>query len=377
MPSVWIETRPTPKGERYRVVWRDVVFDADGRPLNGPRRKLPQVSDAVRAEKQKLAKISELEDIEAGLKPKARLRTWGEIARLYKDHAQMRIPASYDHLTKPAVDTFTAFYGESSLADNIDGTVLIAYEKRLRQLEPKNKPGEVYKPNTIRRLLKDLRTCLRFAYKQGWMREPPKISLPEAQDSERLPTPEEVARIHADLAEPYKLAVHTLACTGLRLGEFERLDGGQFYWNAGENHWDMKVRILKRKESDPTKIKVVPIQAPLAKALGLPRQPGRIYPFHGDALEKAMARACEKLGIELVTPHDLRHYWATHYMIETGDLYGLMRTGGWKDLKSVMKYQHLTKGRSKAILGIEFLKAGPTEPPRAATSPSTDAVLRS
>lgn len=378
MPSVWVETRNTPKGERYRVVWREVIFDVQGRPGKGPRRKLPQVSDPVRADKQKLAKISELEDIEAGLKPKARLRVWGDVAELYLSHAKMRIPKSYPHLVKPAVDQFTAFVGAGCMADNIDSTTFIAYEKHLRGLEPKNKPGELYKGNTVRRLLKDLRTCLRFAHKHGWMRELPRLSLPPAQDSERLPSRDELSQLQDVLEPQYRTPFRLAACTGLRLNELLKADGKDFRWNGDEGYWEIKVRILKRKEDDPTKVKVVPIQPFLASDIGLPRPPGMIFKIKPNAMEKAVSRACQKVGItDPITPHDLRHYWATHLMEETGDLYGLMRLGGWKDIKSVLKYQHLTRGRSKAILGIDFIPTGPGEPPQDDASPSKLESLRS
>jgi integrase len=38
----------------------------------------------------------------------------------------------------------------------------------------------------------------------------------------------------------------------------------------------------------------------------------------------------------------LRKTFATHYLAETGDLYGLMKIGGWKDIKTLQAYVGLT-----------------------------------
>lgn len=381
MPSVWIETRKTPGGERYRVVWREVVFDAQGRPGKGRRMKGLQVSDPVRADKQKMAKIAELEDIEAGLKPKGPIMSWGEAAAQYLAYAEMRSPKSYRHLIKPAVDQFTAFVGPTFLADNIDAKVFIAYERHLRALEPKNKKGGRYEVNTIRRLLKDVRTAVRFAHNNGWTRHVPKLPIPRGRASERLPTGAEVDSLRRAVALEYRLPIWFLACTGFRLNEMLAVDGRDFRFNdedpREEGYWEVKAQILKRQPDDPVQVKVLPLQPSLVRELGLPRPPGRVFKISAKGLQEAMARACEVLGIERISPHDLRHYWATTYMEKSGDMAGLMQMGGWKDADSVMRYQHLTRGRSKAILSMDFVRSDPEEPPRPGHSPSSDAVLRS
>lgn len=53
--------------------------------------------------------------------------------------------------------------------------------------------------------------------------------------------------------------------------------------------------------------------------------------------------ACKAAGITDFTPHDCRHTWAT-WMRQYGgmDLRGLLATGAWRDIHSVLRYQHVT-----------------------------------
>jgi integrase len=81
---------------------------------------------------------------------------------------------------------------------------------------------------------------------------------------------------------------------------------------------------------------------------------GKLFDVSRNSLQSAFHDAAVNLGLPRTRIHDLRHTWATRFMERTGDLYALMRLGGWKDLKSVEKYQHLTRGRSKAVLSLNF-----------------------
>jgi integrase len=55
--------------------------------------------------------------------------------------------------------------------------------------------------------------------------------------------------------------------------------------------------------------------------------------------------ACQVIGLSDFTPHDCRHTWAT-WMRQYGglDLRGLPGTGTWRDIHSVLRYQHVTAG---------------------------------
>jgi integrase len=64
----------------------------------------------------------------------------------------------------------------------------------------------------------------------------------------------------------------------------------------------------------------------------------------GTRIKKAFAGACKRAGITNFHPHDCRHTWATWHYAENRDLGGLMRLGGWKSERMVMRYAHVNVG---------------------------------
>ena len=85
---------------------------------------------------------------------------------------------------------------------------------------------------------------------------------------------------------------------------------------------------------------------------GLPHRAGHVFlnrhgePYRdseagGGQLRKPWARACKAAEIEGITPHGLRHTWATwHYALHR-DLLRLKEDGGWASVSQVERYAHL------------------------------------
>lgn len=69
----------------------------------------------------------------------------------------------------------------------------------------------------------------------------------------------------------------------------------------------------------------------------------RGYPWADrHALRNSLARACQRLGVPVLTPHTLRHTWATwHYAVHK-DPMTLMVEGGWTKMDLVQRYAHLS-----------------------------------
>jgi integrase len=51
--------------------------------------------------------------------------------------------------------------------------------------------------------------------------------------------------------------------------------------------------------------------------------------------------ACRRAGIKNFRPHDCRHTWASWLYAENRDLVGLMRLGGWRSERMVLRYAHV------------------------------------
>ena len=58
----------------------------------------------------------------------------------------------------------------------------------------------------------------------------------------------------------------------------------------------------------------------------------------------ASAAPCRRAGITDFHPHDCRHTWATWHYAANRDLGALMRLGGWKIERMVMRYAHVNVG---------------------------------
>jgi integrase len=61
----------------------------------------------------------------------------------------------------------------------------------------------------------------------------------------------------------------------------------------------------------------------------------------GGQIKTAFRGACRRAGITDFTPHDCRHTWATWHYAANRDLIALMKLGGWKSERMVLRYAHV------------------------------------
>jgi integrase len=97
----------------------------------------------------------------------------------------------------------------------------------------------------------------------------------------------------------------------------------------------------------------VPLHARLVNELrGLRHQQGRVFrtntglPYAektaaGGQIKTAFRGACRRAGIEDFSPHDCRHTWATWHYAANRDIVALMKLGGWKSERMVLRYAHV------------------------------------
>jgi integrase len=97
----------------------------------------------------------------------------------------------------------------------------------------------------------------------------------------------------------------------------------------------------------------VPLHARLVAELrALRHQQGRVFrtnaglPYAekqnaGGQIKTAFRGACRRAGIEDFSPHDCRHTWATWHYAANRDLIALMKLGGWKSERMVLRYAHV------------------------------------
>jgi integrase len=97
----------------------------------------------------------------------------------------------------------------------------------------------------------------------------------------------------------------------------------------------------------------VPLHARLVNVLRtLRHQQGRVFrtntglPYAekdsgGGQIKTAFKGACRRAGIVDFSPHDCRHTWATWHYAANRDLIALMKLGGWKSERMVLRYAHV------------------------------------
>jgi integrase len=116
----------------------------------------------------------------------------------------------------------------------------------------------------------------------------------------------------------------------------------------------------------------VPLHARLVECLReLPHRHGAVFrtntgaPYAekedgGGQIKTAFKGACRRAGIEDFSPHDCRHTWATWHYIANRDIVALMKLGGWKSERMVLRYAHLNV--SQLAPSIEHALGGWTRP---------------
>lgn len=107
----------------------------------------------------------------------------------------------------------------------------------------------------------------------------------------------------------YALVCEVLVATGLRIGELQQVSWGDVDFTGG------RLRVARDKTKGGTHgRRFVPLPGRLVASLAEARGdagPGEdVFPgLSDDGLRNSMSRACEKTGIPVYSPHDLRHRW--------------------------------------------------------------------
>ena len=124
-------------------------------------------------------------------------------------------------------------------------------------------------------------------------------------------------------------------CTGMRRGEILRVSWQDI---------DLLNGIIHIYESKSGNKREVPIMSSLKQILLTmnPQKSGVLFPFTETMVEYDYKRALKKSNITGIRFHDLRHTFASHFMMNGGSLTDLQRILGHSDLKLTQRYAHLS-----------------------------------
>jgi len=94
-------------------------------------------------------------------------------------------------------------------------------------------------------------------------------------------------------------------------------------------------------------------------------------------IKTAFAGACRRAVIRDLRPHDLRHTFASHYMMRGGSLAALQKILGHADIKMTTRYAHLSKEFARQeIQNLNGLTSGKVKKEEAATAMTAPHVAK-
>lgn len=224
---------------------------------------------------------------------------------------------------------------------------------------------------TISNIVTLLNSMLIAAKGLGWLLEAPRIRKPKvrlfSKDYRYLRTEEEIRRFLTAAREEgelvfvlYAMAVYT----GLREGELAGL-----LWE--DIDFQRRLIVVQRSFDGPTKaedVRYVPILDPLLPILRnwrlrcpgrlvFPNRDGRGYGPSGRVFQEVLHRVLDAAGFPrrehkgrprwYITFHGTRHTFASHWVMNSGDIFRLQKILGHKSITMTMRYAHLSPAAFK------------------------------
>ncbi len=227
--------------------------------------------------------------------------------------------------------------------------------------------AEGYQRSSIARRIYELRAFFRFLTREGIVEQSPmgKDAPAVPRAPRRLPRFLEPAEVQAlltapDLQSPLGMRNRTIAemlyAGGLRVSELVGIDRGDIDWGRGE------LRVLGKGGRE----RIVILGQPALEALdrylreGRPllargQTPALFLNYRGGRLtargvQTVLDRTAKAAGLlKRVTPHLLRHTFATHLLGGGADLRVVQELLGHADLSTTQVYTHVTRRQAREV----------------------------
>lgn len=248
--------------------------------------------------------------------------------------------------------------GEASALDSATRATIVEY---LLHLQRQGKATA-----TIARRLAALKAFYQFLVRENYLEQDPTVNLESPRLEKRLPKVLTIREVETLLAQPDsstaaglrdRAMLELLYATGIRVSELVSL-----------NHSDVNLDLAYiRCLGKGSKERIVPLGSMAVKGVrdylqnGRPRlirdrnEEALFVNHHGRRLTrqgfwKIVKKYAEDARIDKeITPHTLRHSFATHLLENGADLRSVQEMLGHADISTTQIYTHITKGRLKEV----------------------------
>lgn len=211
-------------------------------------------------------------------------------------------------------------------------------------------------PATVRRgVIVPLRAVINHAHKLGWCDVPYFVVPKQPQGRTRFLLPEEAERLIEHAAPHLQPLLTFLLCTGARMSEALELEWRDVDLASGR-------AIFWRTKNGRRRVLALPPRSVLARSVDggvrgtiFHTAAGAPYASRerqgGGQIKTAWKAALRRAALDPeLTPHDLRHTWASwHYAVHR-DLLALKEAGGWSSVVLVERYAHLMPSGQEAAI---------------------------
>ena len=252
------------------------------------------------------------------------------------------------------LDNFKDYFGENTLLTAVRYVDLETYQSHLKQKLTKG--GALRKPATINREMFCLHQIFSKAVEWEMIDQNPfnrgkSLALKENNERVRFLDDDEIEKLLDSCRDHLYPIVFCALTTGMRRGEILNLKWGQ-----------VRNGFIYLRKTKTFNSRQIPISEELAELFKSIRQREHlrseyVFIYAGrrmKANDHGFKTALRKAGIEDFHFHDLRHTFASQVLLRGGSLKDIQELLGHKDIKSTMRYAHLTQ-QSK-IDAVNLLK---------------------
>ncbi|MCK5305856.1 MAG: tyrosine recombinase XerC [Candidatus Omnitrophica bacterium] len=221
-----------------------------------------------------------------------------------------------------------------------------------------------YAKSSVARKLATLRSFFRFCVREGYLETNPALSLSTPRQEKKLPlflTIQEVVKliesppVNSETGLRDRAILETLYSTGIRVSELTSLNAENIDFISGvvkvrgkgkkERLVPIGDKALKSIRNYLDKRKLSPEES--ARVVFLNKRKKRINPRTiRRIVEKYIKITSDKRGI---SPHTLRHSFATHLLDRGADLRAVQELLGHANLATTQIYTHITPQRLKEV----------------------------